>query len=244
MILGLIPSRLNSKRLKNKPLLNIDGLPIIIHTLKRAKMSKKIDKVIVCTDSTKVIDIVKKNGGEAVLTSINHKNGTERIYEVAKKYKAKLIIDIQGDEPLLDPKDIDRVIDFHQKNKDFDIVVPSMVSKNPNPKSTVKVVFNKKNRVLYFSRSKIPFNYLDKKNFQYFKDLSIVSFKPKALAQFTKFGMSKLEKQEGIELLRALENDLSIGTFIATGTSFSVDVNDDLLKAMDVMPRNKYRKYY
>ena len=90
MILGLIPSRLNSKRLKNKPLLSIDGLPIIIHTLKRAKMSKKIDKVIVCTDSTKVIDIVKKNGGEAVLTSINHKNGTERIYEVAKKYKLDL----------------------------------------------------------------------------------------------------------------------------------------------------------
>tara|TARA_B100001250_G_C19804904_1_gene792819 strand:- start:1790 stop:2524 length:735 start_codon:yes stop_codon:yes gene_type:complete len=244
MILGLIPSRLNSKRLKNKPLLKIDGLPIIIHTLKRSMLSKKLDKIIVCTDSNKIVDVVKKNGGDALLTSANHKNGTERIQEVAKKYKTKLVIDIQGDEPLVDPKDIDKVIDFHLKNNNFDIVVPSMISKNPNQKNIVKVVFNKKNKIIYFSRSKIPFNYRNKKKFHYFKDLSIISFKPKALSQFAKHKIGRLEEMEGIELLRALENDLSIGTFVAKGTSFSVDVNDDLLKAIDVMPKNKYRKYY
>ena len=132
MILGLIPSRLNSSRLKNKPLLIIDGLPIIVHTLKRAQLSKKLDKVIVCTDSNKIVEVVKKNGGEAILTSTKHQNGTERIAEVAKKFKAKMIIDIQGDEPLVDPKDIDNVISFHSKNKKFDIVVPSMIEKN-NP---------------------------------------------------------------------------------------------------------------
>jgi len=245
MILGLIPSRLNSKRLKNKPLLKIDGLPIIIHTLKRAMMSTKLDKVIVCTDSKKIVSIVKEYGGQAILTSKNHSNGSERIFEVAKKYKKlKLVIDIQGDEPLVDPKDIDKVVKFHLKNKSFDIVVPSMISKKPDPQSVVKVVFNKNNKVLYFSRAKIPFNYKDKKNFQYFKDLSIVSFKPTALEKFTKFGMSKIEKEEGIELLRALDNDLSIGTYVSTGTSFSVDVNEDLLKAINVMPTNKYRKMY
>ena len=116
MILGLIPSRLNSTRLKEKPLLVVDGLPIIIHTLKRAQLSKKLDKVIVCTDHPKIIELVKKHGGDAVLTSKRHKNGTERIAEVAKKYKAKLVVDVQGDEPLVDPRDIDRVIDFHKKH--------------------------------------------------------------------------------------------------------------------------------
>ena len=87
MIIGLIPSRLNSKRLKNKPLLKIDGLPIVVHTFKRAKLSKKLDDVIVCADDEKIVDVVKKHGGKALLTSKNHKNGTERIFEVAKKIK-------------------------------------------------------------------------------------------------------------------------------------------------------------
>ena len=87
MILVLIPARLNSKRLKRKPLLNIDGLPIIVHTFKRAMLSKKLDRVIVCCDDKKIFNVVKKHGGEAMMTSKKHKNGTERIFEVAKKFK-------------------------------------------------------------------------------------------------------------------------------------------------------------
>lgn len=125
MILGLIPSRLNSKRLKNKPLLEIDGLPIIVHTFKRALLSKKIDRVIVCTDSNKIVDVVKKYGGEALLTNKKHKNGTERIFEVSKRFKnLEYVIDIQGDQPLFDPRAIDKTIEFHRKNKKYDIVLP------------------------------------------------------------------------------------------------------------------------
>ena len=85
-------------------------------------LSKRLDKILVCTDSKKILDVVEKYGGNAILTSTKHKNGTERIAEVANKFNAKLIIDIQGDEPLVDPKDIDKVVDFHLKNKKFDIV--------------------------------------------------------------------------------------------------------------------------
>ena len=243
MILGLIPSRLNSSRLKEKPLLKIDGLPIIVHTLKRALLSKKINKVIVCTDDKKIYDVVRDFGGEAIITSKKHKNGTERIAEVAKKFKPKLVIDIQGDEPLVDPKDIDKVINFHLKNKQFDIIVPSMITKKPERKNIVKVIFDRKGKVLYFSRSSIPFNYKNK-SILYYKDLSIVSFKPKALSQFTKFKMGNLERIEGIELIRALENNQTIGTFVSKSTSFSIDVNDDLLEAIDVMPNNPVRKKY
>ncbi len=243
MIIGLIPSRLNSSRLKEKPLLKIDGLPIIIHTLKRAMLSKKLDKVIVCTDHIKILKIVEEFGGKAMLTSTTHLNGTERIAEIAKKFNAKLVIDIQGDEPLVDPRDIDKVIDFHLKNKEFEIVVPSMITKYPERNSLVKVIFNKKGKVLYFSRAPIPFNYKNK-NINYYKDLSIVSFKNEALKKFAKLKIGKLEEIEGIELLRALENNISIGTFISKSTSFSVDVNDDLLKAIDEMPKNPIRKKY
>ena len=182
MIIGLIPSRLNSKRLKEKPLLEIDGLPIIVHSFKRAKLAKKLDKVIVCTDHRKIVDIVEKNDGEAILTSKKHKNGTERIYEVAKKIKrASFIVDVQGDQPLISPEAIDLTIEFHKKNKQFDIVLPSMPIKDEEDnKSLVKTIFSKNGKIIYFSREKVPYNYNSKK-VTYYKNLSIISFKQKAL---------------------------------------------------------------
>ena len=245
MIIGLIPSRLNSKRLKEKPLLEIDGLPIIVHSFKRAKLAKKLDKVIVCTDHQKIIDVVKKNNGEAILTSKKHKNGTERIYEVAKKMKsASFIIDIQGDQPLISPEAIDLTIEFHKKNKQFDIVLPSMPIKDQEDnKSLVKTIFSKEGKIIYFSRERVPYNYNSNKVI-YYKNLSIISFKPEALEKFYKSKMGKLEKIESIELMRALEIGLSIGTFVINGSDFAVDVNADLLKAINVMPKDKFRKLY
>ena len=245
MIIGLIPSRLNSTRLQRKPLLEIDGLPIIVHTFKRAKLSKKLDEVIVCTDDQEIVNVVQEHGGKAILTSKKHKNGTERIYEVAKKIKkASLIVDIQGDEPLIDPNDIDKVIEFHKKNKHFDIVVPSMLAEqNPNSKNLVKVIFSDNGKILYFSRAKVPFDYKEKK-IKYYRDLSIVSFQPNALKKYSQMKMGTVEKIEGIELLRAIENNLNLGTFVIKGSAFAVDVNQDLMKAIDVMPRDPIRKLY
>lgn len=245
MIIGLIPSRLNSMRLKRKPLLEIDGLPIIIHTYKRAKLCKKLDDVIVCADDLEIVNVVKKHGGKAILTSKKHKNGTERIAEVAKKIKSvKLVIDIQGDEPLVDPQDIDKVIKFHKKNKQFDIVVPCMQARdNTKSKNLVKVVFSENGKILYFSRAQVPFDYKEKK-IKYYRDLSIVSFLPSALKKYSKMKTGSVENIEGIELIRAIENNLKLGTFIAVGSGFAVDVNQDLMKAIDVMPKDKIRKLY
>ena len=155
MIIGLIPSRINSTRLKNKPLLEIDGLPIIVHTLKRSQLSKKLDKVIVCTDSDRIVEVVRKHGGEALMTSAEHKNGTERIAEVSDKFKCDLVVDIQGDEPLVSPQDIDAVIDFHKKNKHFDAVVPCVKTDNPESRHVIKVIKTKKNDLSY---PKIDYN--------------------------------------------------------------------------------------
>ena len=165
MIIGLIPSRLNSKRLKEKPLLEIDKLPIIVHSFKRSKLSKKLDDVIVCTDHKRIVDVVKKHGGKAIITSKKHKNGTERIYEVAKKLKnVELIVDIQGDQPLINPLSIDKTVEFHKKNKHFDIVLASMlITEDPENKNLVKNIFSG-NRIIYFSREKTPHNYKKKKS--------------------------------------------------------------------------------
>jgi len=245
MILGLIPSRLNSSRLKEKPLMLIDQLPIVVHAFKRAKLSKKLDEVIVCTDHRKIVEVVKKYGGHAMLTSKKHKNGTERIYEVAKKFKkAKLIVDIQGDQPLIDPKAIDLTVEFHKKNMHFDIVLPSIpIRSDVDNRNLVKSTFTSKGKILYFSRAKTPFKYNDV-NFSYYKNLSIISFTPKALKTFFYSKMGPIEKIEGIELMRALENNLSIGTFVVKGSDFAVDVNEDLMKAINLMPSDKIRKLY
>jgi len=242
MILGLIPSRLKSTRLIKKPLLEIDGLPLIIHTLKRAQLCKSLDKVIVCTDSKKIEDIVNFYGGEAILTKKTHKNGTERISEVAKKFNCELVIDIQGDEPLIDPKNIDEIVRFHRKNKKFDLIIPSSNLIDPQSKNIVKIVADQKNKILYMSRAAIPFEFKKKINFR--KHLSIISFKPSALKKYSSLKRSFLEKIEDIELLRALENDMVLGTTFVNSSSISVDIKADYLTAIELMKKDKIRKKY
>lgn len=244
MIIGLIPSRIGSSRLYQKALLEIDNLPLVIHTMKRAQLSKKINRVIVCTDSVKIYNVVKRHGGDVIMTSKSHKNGTERIAEVAKRFKnLRLVVDIQGDEPLIDPKNIDDIINFHLKNKKFDIVIPSAkFINNVESKNIVKIVsFN--NKILYLSRSLIPHPFKEKPKF-YQKHLSIISFKPEALNNYSKLKETYLEKIENIELLRALENNFKLGTFLIKSKSFSVDIRDDYLKAVHVMKKDKIRKRY
>ena len=138
-------------------MLEIDGLPIIVHSYKRAKLAKKLDDVIVCTDDKKIVDVIEQYGGKALLTSKKHKNGTERIYEISKKLKKiELVVDIQGDQPLINPESIDKTIDFHKKNKKFDIVLPSMPLKKyeVENKNLVKNIFSDNGKIVYFSREK------------------------------------------------------------------------------------------
>ena len=244
-ILGLIPIRINSKRLPAKALLPINNYPLIMHVYKRAKLSKMLDDVIVCCDDKKIFNTVVDCGGKALLTSKKHHNGTERIGEAYKKKRKKydLIIDVQGDEPLVNPTHIDEVVNYHLKNNDADIVVPSLKIKNTYNENIVKIVKDINERVLYFSRSKVPFTFKSKNKFLY-KHLSIISFKPKSLNLFYTSKQTTLEKIEGIELLRALEIGMTIKSPDLSGDSFSVDVKEDYLKAIIKIKTDKYYKLY
>lgn len=245
MIIGLIPSRLNSKRLKQKPLIKIDGLPIVVHTFKRAMMSKKLNDVYVCTDSYKIADVVKKYGGKFIMTSKLHKNGTERIYEGLKKLKkkTKLVLDIQGDEPTISPKDIDKIISYHLKNMQYDLIIPHIQTKYSKNFNQVKIISNKKGRILYLTRANAPHNFKGK-NKTLKKHLSVISFKPQALKQYYKTRQSKLEKLEGIELLRSLENFQKIGTFELKSEACAVDVKKDVNQVKNFLKIDKIRKFY
>ena len=243
-IIGLIPCRLESTRLPKKALLNIDGLPLIIHTLKRVQMCKELSDIIVCTDSDIIKNLVKKHNGKSLLTKKNHKTGTDRIAEISKQISYDIAIDIQGDFPFVDPKNISKLIRFHLKNK-FDIVVPfsPINRKDAISKDVVKLVHNKKNEVVFFSRSVIPNPFKNSKK-NYCKHMSIISFKKKILDNFSKLKIGDYEKSESIELLRGIENNLSIGTFEIKKDIFSVDIKKDYLKSKRLMPFDPLRKKY
>jgi 3-deoxy-manno-octulosonate cytidylyltransferase (CMP-KDO synthetase) len=243
-IVALIPSRLESKRLPGKALLDIDGYPIVVHTAKRAMLSKMIDEVYVCTDSKEIIDVCKKYKIHTIKTKKNFKNGTERIASVAKKFKNYLIVDVQGDEPLTNPKTIDKVVNFHLKNKyNPEIVIPTRLMSYDSSETNVRVLSSITNRIMYLSRAKIPYNYKNSLSFVD-KHVSVITFSYSGLMKYKKLKPSPIEVIEDIELLRAIENDMNVFSYKIKEKSFSVDINDDYLKAKIAMNDDPYRKKY
>ena len=242
MIIGLIPARLNSKRLPLKPLKKINGISLIGHVLKRAMKSKKLNKIVVCADNIKISDEVSKYGVETFMTNVNIKNGTERIAEYLKKNKIKkklkLVVDIQCDEVFLNPKYLDKIISFHLRNlKKYDVVIPHSLTNERNNKNYVKIISDNDNNVLYLSRSDSPYNF--RSNFKGFKrHMDFITFKPSFLSKFKNLKKNHLEKYEGVELLRALENGYKIGTIKMNKDSFSINTIKDFKKAKKIIEKN------
>jgi 3-deoxy-manno-octulosonate cytidylyltransferase (CMP-KDO synthetase) len=242
-VIGLIPSRLNSTRLPSKALLPIDGLPLIVHTLKRAQLAESLTDVYVCTDSNEIASVVLDNGGKVIMTDVDHINGTERIAQAAKKLEADYFVDIQGDEPLINPEHINAVVDGHIRHPDWEILLPSLPISQPESLHIVKVVHDSFMRVIFLSRSVIPQPFRHRPAY-YLKHLSIISFRPDSLQRFANFPPSEMEITEGIELLRAIENNLVIGTILLNGNSFSVDVEEDYVRAKLEMIQDELRRRY
>jgi 3-deoxy-manno-octulosonate cytidylyltransferase (CMP-KDO synthetase) len=238
-IVGLIPVRLESSRLPNKAILNIADMPIILHVAKRAQMSKSLDKIVVCTDSYKVCELCVENKVDVILTNNAHKNGAERIAEAANILNLDnqtIIVDIQGDEPLLKPYMIDNVVSYLLKNKFFDIIVPYIVISGEESHNKVKLVTSG-NNVIYMSRRNLPYPFL--KTTIYKKHLSIIAFRREALSKFAASKPTPLEEIEGIELLRGIEIGLKIGTFEEFGETLSVDTKEDYERVKRMMLKDE-----
>lgn len=227
----LIPSRLSSRRLPGKALLEIRGVPLIIHVAKRAMLSSSIDETYVCTDSIEISQACSAYNIPFFLTESHYRNGTERIASVAHQFPGSYVIDVQGDEPLLNPNHIDRVVSF-LKNSPFspDIVIPTLLSPYSSSDSTVRVLTSNSGRIMYLTRATVPYPFAKRPQFSS-KHLSIIGFKPKVLERYSALEPTYLEEFEDIELLRALENDFNVYSTELTGDSFSVDLEDDYIKA-------------
>ena len=239
-ILGVIPARFASTRFPGKPLVDILGKSMIMRVYEQAKKASSLSHVVVATDDARILDHVLASGGEAVLTSDQHQSGTDRCAEVAEKLSDfDVIINIQGDEPFIDP---DQINELAACFLDGGYQLATLVKKinfeeelfNTN---TPKVVLNNQFEAVYFSRNTIPFlrniepkNWINQHNF--YKHIGIYGYQSATLQKITNLPVSMLEKAEALEQLRWIENGFKIKAAITKKESFAIDTPEDLQRVL------------
>ena len=227
---GIIPARWSSTRFPGKPLHLIAGKPLLQHVWKRCRKAKGLDSVIIATDDMRIAEAAFDWGAEVALTSRRHQSGTDRVAEVARKAKQfAFVINIQGDEPLIDPHLIDRLVEKLRSHPEVNIVTAAHSFENPADASSphqVKVVVDSSGRALYFSRAAIPYPRNPSK-VKYLRHQGIYGFRRNALLQFVKWKLGPLERAESLEQLRALENSVSVHVLVTGHGSPGVDTPAD-----------------
>ncbi len=232
-IIGVIPARYDSTRFPGKPLALINGKPMIQHVWENSSKSKLINELYVATDDKRIYDAVNSFWGNAVMTSKKHKSGSDRIGEVIKSKTCDIVVNIQGDEPFINPMNIDKAIMPLLKDKNINVSTLCTRIKqkdeidNPN---VVKAVLDKRGFALYFSRYAIPYNRDNTKNVTYYKHMGLYVYRKKYLLEFIKLKPSKLEEIEKLEQLRILENGERIKVEVTNVDSFTIDTKEDLGK--------------
>ncbi len=236
----IIPARYGSSRLEGKPLIEVNGKPVIQWVYEKAKQAKLADIIIVATDDERIFNAVKAFGGEVEMTSADHKCGSDRIREVVERHpEISYIVNLQGDEPLIKPESIDAVAKNVQEDEKADISTLIRVLKdkeeieNPN---LVKCVIDNNGFALYFSRSKIPYE-RNTGVATFYGHLGIYGYKREALLKMTSLPQTPLEKTESLEQLRALENGMKIKTSIVDFVPVGIDTREDLEKFKQIIAK-------
>ena len=237
-VIAIIPSRLESSRLPKKALSDILGLPMIVHVFKRCLFAKKLDEVYVATDSIEIKEVVESFGGKVIITSSKHQTGTDRIAEAAQTIEADIIVNVQGDEALVNPQYIDKVVSVLQESPQINVAILVNPFNKRNSPSDIKVVLNENNDVMYLSRTDIPSD-ARVKNPALLKAYHIVPFRKDFLLQYSKWKKSRLEQIEFNEYLRILEKGYTIKAVHVESDSVSVDTEEDLNYVIDKMKKDK-----
>lgn len=229
----IIPARYASTRFPGKPLVLIQGKPLILHVAGKVSKCKGVDGVFVATDDKRIFDAVKRAGFNVYMTPVNLKSGTDRVAFVADKYLKNfdVFVNVQGDEPLIDKKLVENIVDRFKKDRSVEYLTaaykmkPSDDINNPN---TVKVVFDRDMNAIYFSRYPIP--YLRDKNAKtdYYKHIGVYGYRRKFVLNFAKTKQTVLENAESLEQLRALENGKKIKIILSSKDLKDVNVPDDI----------------
>ena len=227
---GIIPARWSSKRFPGKPLHLIAGKPLLQRVWERCRHAKNLDALIIATDDMRISEAAFDWGAEVALTSPRHQSGTDRVAQVVRNTKQfAFVINIQGDEPLIDPYLIDRLVEKLRSDRKIDVVTAAHPFENPAEASSphqVKVVVDATGRALYFSRAAIPFP-RDPSKIRYLRHQGIYGFRRDALLQFVKWKRGPLERAESLEQLRALENGVIVHVLLTRHGTPGVDTPTD-----------------
>ncbi|MCS7280452.1 MAG: 3-deoxy-manno-octulosonate cytidylyltransferase [Desulfobacterota bacterium] len=232
MRLIAIPARFGSKRLPGKPLRLLGGKPILKWVYEKALMSKKKDRIIIATDDERIRDLAQSFGCDVVMTGKEISSGTERVFEATKDLDAKIIINLQGDEPFMDPSLIDKLFDYMEETEESMATFATKIfddAEYKNPQC-VKVVLDKYAYALYFSRSPIPY-FVRKERADIYKHIGIYAYRKEFLEKFVKMERGILEEAESLEQLRVLENGFKIKVLLVEYSGFGIDTQEDLERA-------------
>lgn len=244
-VLAVIPARYSSTRFPGKVIAKLGNWPMIRYVYEAARQSKLIDKVIIATEDERVREVVESFGGECLITNENHKSGTDRVAEVSNIFPDfEIVINIQGDEPGIEPMLIDGVIQNKIEHPEWEVstaVRPFKPDEDPLQPNRVKAVITKKGKALYFSRSLIPF---PRNPIQHpiYLHLGIYAFERDFLLRFSTLPRSILEDTESLEQLRVIENDFNIGVFITDDSLPGVDTPDDLKVMTNILKQQNKLK--
>lgn len=234
-VVAIIPARYASTRLPGKALKEIAGQPMIQHVYERTAQAEKIDRVIVATDDRRIYEAVEDFGGEAKMTAEDHTTGTDRLAEVARELTAEVIVNVQGDEPLIVPEMINQAVKPMIEDPDLKMStlkkqIPEKKADNPN---LVKVVTDQEGFALYFSRSPIPYPRAEAAD--YYKHIGLYVYRRDFLLHYTNLEPTLLETEESLEQLRVLENGYRIKVAETEYDCIGVDTPEDLEQVREIV---------
>jgi len=241
-VIVVIPARYGSTRLPGKPLLSLAGKPMIQRVYERAKMARRVGRVIVATDDERIVKAVETFGGEARITRPDHRTGTERVAEVAAHVEGNVFVNVQGDEPLLDPVAVDTAVDALLGDPPAAIATVATPIKIPadimDP-NVVKVILDFDDNALYFSRAPIPWvrDTANKSRARHLKHLGLYVFQRDALLEYPTLPQGELERIEQLEQLRWLENGWKIRVAEVAHDAVSVDVPEDVARVEKLLQK-------
>lgn len=232
----MIPARYGATRFPAKLMQDLCGKPVIVHTYQRVADTNLFDQVYVVTDDDRIENAIREVGGKVIRSQKEHNSGSDRLAEASKDLEVDIIVNVQGDEPFTDAENLKKVIDIFTNDSQRNIAVASLMECITNPEdianpNNVKVVVNKFNEALYFSRSVIPFPRDPNIAVPYYKHIGIYAYRKDALQQFTQLPPSLLEETEKLEQLRYLENGFKIRLALTNIPTIGIDTPEDLEKA-------------
>lgn len=228
--LAVIPARYASTRLPGKPLLDICGKPMIQRVYEAVGKASLVDDVLVATDDERIVHAVRDFGGRAVMTSPDCASGTDRLVEIARHDQADIYLNVQGDEPLLRPADVDRLVEALRQHPQATAATPCypISARQALDPNLVKVVRNEAGQALYFSRAPIPYDRDGEKRIQYWGHVGMYAYRPAALAVFAAHAPGELERAEKLEQLRLLQHGIGIQMVELPPCAPGVDTEKDL----------------